>query len=142
MTVRDRLAGIRYSETGGYLGRDTKVTGKLLFQGTTTIEGEVDGEVTVNGNAIIGEQATIKGKFTATSILIRGKVTADVQADKRIEIQPPGVLSGDITTQNLVMGEGAIFEGYCSMKKEQKEGKVLPLMRQGSKGDVAEEEPF
>ncbi len=139
MAVNEKLAGAQFSGTGGFLGHSTKITGKLLFDGTTTIEGEVEGEVIVRGNLIIGEKATITGKITATFVLIRGKVTAEIQADKGIEIQPPGVLTGDIITQNLVIRDGGIFDGNCSMKKEQKEGKILPLLRQGSNDEMAEE---
>ena len=139
MAVNEKLAGAQFSGTGGFLGHSTKITGKLLFDGTTTIEGEVEGEVIVRGNLIIGEKATITGKITATFVLIRGKVTAEIQADKGIEIQPPGVLAGDIITQNLVIRDGGIFDGNCSMKKEQKEGKILPLLRQGSNDEMAEE---
>jgi len=119
----------RGNESGGYLGPGTKVSGRLLFEGPTTIEGDIEGEVLVHGNVTIGENAVIKGKISATSAVIRGKVTADIQADKRIEIQPPGTVIGDIFTQSLVIGDGAILEGHCNMRKE-KEGKVLPLLRQ------------
>jgi len=129
MAETSRPAAVQLSEIGAYLGPGTKANGKLLFEGTTTIEGEIEGEILVHGNVIIGEHATITGKIVATSALIRGKVTADIQADKKIEIQPPGVVLGDVVTQSLVIGDGAILEGHCSMRKE-KEGKVFPLFRQ------------
>jgi cytoskeletal protein CcmA (bactofilin family) len=120
------------SNVGAYLGPGTKINGKLLFEGTTTIEGEIDGEALVHGNVTIGERAIIKGKLSATSVLIKGKVMGDVQADK-IEIQPPAVVAGDLNTQSLIIGDGAIFDGQCNMKKE-KEGKVLPLRQEASGG--------
>ena len=132
MAQTEKSAGTQLSEVGGYIGQGTKVTGNFQFEGTTTIEGEISGEISVHGNLIVGEHATIEGKVVATSVLIRGTVKGNIQVEKRIEIQPPGVLVGDITTPNLVIGDGAIFEGNSFMKKEQKEGKVLPLMRQGS----------
>jgi len=129
MGQTEKSASTQLSEVGGYIGQGTKVTGNFQFEGTTTIEGEISGEISVHGNLIVGEHATIEGKVVATSVLIRGTVKGDIQVEKRIEIQPPGVLVGDITTPNLVIGDGAIFEGNSFMKKEQKEGKVLPLMR-------------
>ncbi len=132
MAQTEKSASTQLSEVGGYIGQGTKVTGNFQFEGTTTIEGEISGEISVHGNLIVGEHATIEGKVVATSVLIRGTVKGDIQVEKRIEIQLPGVLVGDITTPNLVIGDGAIFEGNSFMKKEQKEGKVLPLMRQGS----------
>lgn len=119
----------QYGDLGAYLGSGTKVTGKLTFDGATTIDGEVDGEIVAQGNITIGEQATIKGKISANSILVQGKVMADIQAEKRIEIQPPGMVLGDVTTQSLIIGDGAVLEGHCSMKKE-KEGRILPLRQE------------
>ncbi|MFQ5683214.1 MAG: polymer-forming cytoskeletal protein [Candidatus Binatia bacterium] len=123
---------------GAYLGPGTRANGKLLFEGTTMIEGQFDGELSVHGNVVIGEYATLSGKIAATSVLVRGKVIADIQADTQIEIQPPGVVVGDVITQSLVIGDGAIFEGYCSMKKEQ-EGKVVHLLRQEASEVTSEE---
>ncbi|MBI2540093.1 MAG: polymer-forming cytoskeletal protein [Deltaproteobacteria bacterium] len=138
MAETSRPAAIQLSEIGAYLGPGTKANGRLLFEGATTIEGEIDGEILVHGNVTIGEHANIKGKIVATSALIRGKVTADIQVDKKMEIQPPGVVIGDVVTQSLVIGDGAILEGHCSMRRE-KEGKVLPMVRQEASGGKSEE---
>jgi cytoskeletal protein CcmA (bactofilin family) len=138
MAESSRLTGARASESGAYLGPGSKASGRLLFEGPTTIEGEIEGEILVHGALTIGENAIIRGKINATSALIRGKVTADIQADKKIEIQPPGIVVGDLLTQTLVIGDGAILEGHCTMRKE-KEGKVLPLLRQEAVGRKSDE---
>jgi len=132
MAEMDKSIGEPTPSRGGFIGQGTKVNGKFLFEGTTTIDGEVNGDIQVHGHLIIGEHAAIEGKILATSVLIQGKVTGDVLAEKKIEIHPPGILFGDITTPNLVIGDGAIFEGNSYMKREQKEGKVLPLLRPSS----------
>jgi cytoskeletal protein CcmA (bactofilin family) len=118
------------ADLGAYLGAGTKINGKLHFDGPATIEGEVEGEVIAQANITIGQQATVKGKISAASILVQGKVLADVQTEKKLEIQPPGSVIGDITTQSLVIGDGAILEGHISMKKE---GRVLPLRQDAKK---------
>ena len=129
MKEKSKLGGVQLSEIGAYIGLGAKANGKFIFEGSTTIEGEVEGEILVHGDLTIGEHASIKGKIIATTVHILGKVKADIQADKKIEIKPPGVVIGDITTESLIVGDGAILEGHCSMKRE-KEGKVLPLLRQ------------
>ena len=138
MAEANRSAGARASESGAYLGSGSKASGRLLFEGPTTIEGEIEGEVTVHGALTIGDNALIKGKISATSVVVRGKVSADIQADKKIELQPSAIVIGDLATQTLVIADGATFEGHCAMKKE-KEGKVLPLVRQESGGRKADE---
>lgn len=121
-------------DLGAYLGPGTKINGKLHFDGQATIDGEVEGEIFAQAHVTVGQQATIKGKISAASVLVQGKVMADVQADKKLEVQPPGSVVGDVTTQSLVIGDGAILEGHVSMKKS--EGRVLPL-RQDAKKESA-----
>jgi cytoskeletal protein CcmA (bactofilin family) len=118
------------ADLGAYLGPGTKINGKLHFDGPATIEGEVEGEIVAQATVTVGQQATVKGKISAASILVQGKVLADVQAEKKLEIQPPGSVVGDVTTQSLVIGDGAILEGHISMKKE---GRVLPLRQDAKK---------
>jgi cytoskeletal protein CcmA (bactofilin family) len=117
-----------------YLGPGTKINGKLFFDGPTTIEGDVEGEITGQANITIGQQATVKGKIAAASLVVQGKVMADVQAEKKLDIQPPGSVVGDVTTQSLVIGDGAVLEGHVSMRKE---GRVLPLRQDIKKEGVS-----
>ena len=123
------------ADVGAYLGPGTKINGKLQFDGQATIDGEVEGEIVAQAHITVGQQATIKGKISAASILVQGKVMADVQADKRLEVQPPGSVVGDVTTQSLVIGDGAILEGHVSMKKN--EARVLPLRQAAKKEGVS-----
>ena len=74
----------------------------------------------------------MKAQITGNSIVIHGRVTGDVKATKRLEIQAPGKLVGNITTPVLVIHEGVMFEGQCAMGagesgRGEKEGKVTHL---------------
>jgi cytoskeletal protein CcmA (bactofilin family) len=124
----------RASDQGAYLGPGTRINGKLNFDGPATIDGEVEGEIVSQANITVGQQATIKGKISASTIVVQGKVLADVQAEKKLEIHPPGSVLGDVTTQSLVIGDGAVLEGHVSMKKE---GRVLPLRQDVKKEGVS-----
>ena len=124
MAETNRSSGV-VSEAGAYIGSGTKINGKLHFEGQATIDGEVEGEIIAQAHVTVGQQAMVKGKISAQSILVQGKVMADVVADKKLEIQPPGSVVGDVTTLSLVIGDGAILDGHVAMKKS--EGRVLPL---------------
>lgn len=114
MAESNRPSGVP-ADLGAYLGAGTKINGKLHFEGQATIDGEVDGEIVAQAHITVGQQAIVKGKISAPSILVQGKVMADVVAEKKLEIQPPG----------SVVGDGAILEGHISMKKN--EARVLPI---------------
>jgi cytoskeletal protein CcmA (bactofilin family) len=137
MAETNRPSGLP-ADVGAYLGPGTKINGKLHFDGQATIDGEVEGEIIAQAHVTVGAQAVVKGKMTAASILVQGKVMADVVAEKKLEVQPPGSVVGDVTTQSLVIGDGAVLEGHVSMKKN--EGRVLPL-RQETKKEGASSAP-
>jgi cytoskeletal protein CcmA (bactofilin family) len=62
---------------------------------------------------------------------VQVNVTADILAEKRLEIQPPGSVLGDVNTQSLVIGDGAVLEGQISMRKE---ARVLPIRQEAKQG--------
>lgn len=101
--------------TSAFLGKGSRVTGKLVFEGTVRIEGHVEGEIAAQDTLIIGESAVVNAQITGTSVVVHGRVTGDVTARKRLEIRAPGKLFGNISTPSLVIHDGVIFEGQCSM---------------------------
>ncbi len=97
------------------IGRGSRVVGKLFFDGTARIDGRVEGEILTEDTLVVGEQAVVTAAISGSAVVIRGKVTGDIQAKKRVELHPPGVLYGNIVTPSLVIHDGVVFEGHCSM---------------------------
>ncbi|HEX7407242.1 MAG TPA: polymer-forming cytoskeletal protein [Candidatus Binatia bacterium] len=98
-----------------HLGKGSRVEGKLTFEGSVEIDGCIDGEIGAQDAVIIGDSAVINAQIHAETIIIKGKVTGDLTARKRVELRAPGRLVGNITTPSLVIHEGVVFEGHCSM---------------------------
>ena len=109
-TAPDRHAGM-----DAFLGKGSKVDGKLVLEGTGRIEGEVKGEISAQDTLTIGESAVVNAKISGTSIVIEGRVTGDVCAGQRLELRATSRVQGNISTPRLVVHEGAVFEGNCSM---------------------------
>jgi cytoskeletal protein CcmA (bactofilin family) len=131
------------SATSAFLGKGSRVTGKLVFEGPVRIEGQVEGEIAAQDTLTIGESAVINAQIVGNSIVIHGKVTGDVTARKRLEIRAPGKLIGNISAPTLVIHEGVVFEGQCTMgssdvQRTGKDGKVA----QFHKDDRAEAAPL
>ena len=98
-----------------HIGKGSQITGKLSFDGAVRIEGQVEGEIAAQESVVIGEAAVVKAQLTADSVVITGKVTGDITARRRVEIRAPGKLYGNISTPSLVIHDGVVFEGHCSM---------------------------
>jgi cytoskeletal protein CcmA (bactofilin family) len=108
-------------EINAFLGKDTEFDGKFSFTGTVRIDGRFSGEIFSGGTLIIGESAVIKSKVHVGDMIISGEVYGDIVAENKIEINVPGKLFGNIQTQRLVVEEGVIFEGNCTMQTPARE---------------------
>lgn len=98
-----------------FLGKGTKVTGKLVFEGTGRIEGHVEGEISAQDVLTIGDGAVVSAKVSGTSIVIEGQVNGDVIARQRLELRASARVHGNVTTPSLIVQEGALLDGQCSM---------------------------
>ncbi|UCH01185.1 MAG: polymer-forming cytoskeletal protein [Deltaproteobacteria bacterium] len=103
-------------EINAFLGKDTEFEGKLSFTGAVRLDGKFSGEIFSSGTLIIGESAVIKSQIHVADMVISGEVHGDIFAEKKIEINVPGKLFGNIQTPKLVIEEGVIFEGSCKMQ--------------------------
>ena len=99
----------------GHLYKGSRVTGQLSFQGPARIDGIVDGEVNCQGILTIGEGAEVKARITGQVVVIRGRVEGNVTAKERIELLAPARVIGNIDAPRLMIAEGVIFDGDCSM---------------------------
>jgi cytoskeletal protein CcmA (bactofilin family) len=112
---RDRLQSDETGATSAFLGKGSRVSGKLMFEGAVRIEGQVEGEITAQDTLTIGESAVVNAQINGMSVVVHGKVTGDIVARKRLEIRAPGKVFGNISAPSLVIHEGVVFEGQCTM---------------------------
>jgi cytoskeletal protein CcmA (bactofilin family) len=118
-SVRPAPPQTRSSAEGrAYLDGGTKISGKLWFEGTTRIDGQVDGEITATESLVIGESAVVTAQIKANSIVVAGKACGDIVATQRLEIRPSARVVGNVASPVLIVHEGAMLEGNCSMHPE------------------------
>jgi cytoskeletal protein CcmA (bactofilin family) len=101
--------------TTAFLGKGTRIVGKLTFEGAVRIEGQVEGEITADDTLTIGESAVVKAKIAGATVVVHGQVTGDITARARLELRAPSRVVGNINTPSLIIQEGAVFEGQCAM---------------------------
>jgi len=98
-----------------HLVKGSRVEGRLTFEGSVQIDGQVEGEIEAQDSVIIGETAVVNAQISAGTIIVKGKVTGDIVARKRVELRAPAKVIGNLTTPSVVIHEGVVFEGHCSM---------------------------
>ena len=103
------------AEVVAHLYKGSRVSGQLSFQGSARIDGSVDGEIRCQGTLIVGEGAEVKARISGDMVVIRGKVEGNVSAKDKLELAAPARLYGNVNTPRLVIAEGVVFDGDCSM---------------------------
>lgn len=98
-----------------HLAQGSRVEGKLSFEGSVRIDGQIEGEISAQDTVTIGEGAELTAQIVANTVVVQGRITGDISARKRVELKAPATVVGNITTPSLVIHDGVVFEGHCSM---------------------------
>ncbi len=93
------------------IGPDTTLTGELNTKGTVRIDGVLEGDLSAEW-VIVGEKGCINGDVTARGMVVGGKVIGNSRSSDVVEIKQKGEVVGEIYTTNLIIMEGAVFEGH------------------------------
>jgi cytoskeletal protein CcmA (bactofilin family) len=98
--------------TPASLGPSFKITGELIGDEDLKIEGKIEGAISLGGHRLnVGSTAHIHANIVASEVVIAGEVIGNVNAPDRIELKKGGSVVGDLTTNRLVIEDGAIFKG-------------------------------
>lgn len=101
-----------------FLGQDSSVNGTITFQGTIRLDGKVEGKISSEGGTVIvGEKAVVAAELEVGTAIVMGEVNGTISAAERIELYPPGRISGDIQAPLIAIEEGGLFNGNCVMKE-------------------------
>lgn len=97
------------------LGKDVTFKGIVHFHSTVQLDSSIEGEIHAKGMLVVGENAVIRGKIVAETLVNRGKIHGNVTATSKVQLLKPAVLLGDVTTPSFSMEEGAFFKGSIDM---------------------------
>lgn len=115
MNKKDRMPTAGRDNLNAFLGEGTSFKGALTFEGTVRIDGRLEGQIFTKDTLVVGESAQVKAEIHAGTVVIGGTVQGNVVAERRIEIHASGRLFGNVSTPSLVIEEGVVFEGSCTM---------------------------
>ncbi|HNU07270.1 MAG TPA: polymer-forming cytoskeletal protein [Pyrinomonadaceae bacterium] len=109
---------IKEGRLSGYVGNGTVLTGETNFQAMLRVDGHLTGRVTSeNGTLIVGSTGRVDANIAVAAAVVNGTVNGDIIASEKLELGRSARLVGNVQTPRIVVEEGAIFEGNCSMLK-------------------------
>lgn len=110
------------SEWAGFIDSGVSFEGKITVTGMFRIDGDVKGNIVAENGLLLGENAKVEGQIDANDVTIAGRFDGQIFAKDRVEIQPKGVVTGEIHSPCLIIQPGGILDGHCHMLSFTSEG--------------------
>lgn len=109
---------IKEGRLSGFVGHGTTLTGETEFHAMLRVDGHLIGTVTSEaGTLIIGTNGQVDANVLVAAAMINGTVNGDVIATEKLQLGRTARVLGNIQSPRLIVEEGAILEGSCSMLK-------------------------
>lgn len=102
------------------IGENSFFTGSFIINGSLRIDGRFEGKSLQADQLYVGHSGKIKTNINAVSIIIEGLVIGNVNATGRVLLMPTAKVYGDIKTPELIIQNGVILEGRCTIANDLK----------------------
>lgn len=109
-----------YSERAdvGHIGKSVVIRGELTGSEDLYLDGDIEGTIDLRDHKlVIGPNGKIKATVSARDLVIHGKVEGNVSGSERVELKKSCSVVGDISTQRIVIEDGAFFKGAIDIKE-------------------------
>lgn len=101
------------------LSNQIKLEGRLHSSSNIRFDGEMLGDLTTEGDLVIGEHGRVKGNVTGRNVVVGGTIQGNVSTTGRLEILATGKLYGDIIVGSLIIDEGGILRGKSAVHADE-----------------------
>jgi len=108
-----------YRADVGHIGKSVQIRGELTGSEDLYLDGEIEGNIDLRDHSlIIGPNGRIKAGIAARDLVVHGKVEGNITATGRVELRKSCTLIGDVSTQRIVIEDGAFFKGAIDIKEK------------------------
>ena len=109
---------IKEGRLSGFIGSGTTLSGETDFQKLLRIDGHLTGRIiSESGTLIIGATGKVDANIAVATAIVNGTVNGDISATEKIALGRTARVVGNIQAARLIIEDGAVIEGSCSMLK-------------------------
>ncbi len=120
MSKKDENGIARSGDLNTIVGKGSSLEGTLKVENSIRVDGKIKGHVTTTDSLVIGKEGDIEGEIIAKNAIIGGRVRGKISATGKVVLEAKAFFQGELKTARLVIDDGAIFDGRCSMQRDSK----------------------
>lgn len=122
LSKKDEQEIVKAGNLNTILGKGSTFEGTLKVEESLRVDGKIKGKVSTTDSLVIGKEGEIEGEIKTKNAIIGGRVKANLKASGKVILESKSQFIGELTTTRLVIDDGAVFEGQCTMQEEGKSG--------------------
>ncbi|MFN3530541.1 MAG: polymer-forming cytoskeletal protein [Bacteroidia bacterium] len=97
------------------INEGTRIQGDLVSSGDVRIDGFLKGEINTGSRLAVGLSGQVEGRVHCAYADIAGQIEGDMVVTESLTIRATAKIHGDLTVGKLIVEEGALFTGNCTM---------------------------
>lgn len=130
---------IKDGRLNGFVGHGTVLTGETYFNSMLRVDGQMTGKVmSEDGTLIVGSTGQVDADVSVAGAVINGTVNGDIIASEKIELGRTAKVIGNIQAPRLIIEDGAILEGSCSMIKPNEQIEQMRAAEEEERAAISE----
>lgn len=103
------------SEEKCIIGEGIRINGRLSGTGPVDVEGQIQGNVALDGDLVVLEPGSVYAEVEAHSLEVQGRLEGEVVVNDLISLQAGCHVVGNLKARRIVIAEGAKFKGNIEM---------------------------
>jgi len=103
------------NKIGTLIGVNCTIDGILKGSGYIKNDGIINGDVLIENDLETSSLSYIKGNISCYNAAINGKIDGNISCSGKLIIGSTGLVHGDITVKDLIIIQGGILQGQCTM---------------------------
>lgn len=115
------------------IGDGCEFEGNMSTSTSTRIDGKLNGRISGENSIVVGENGVVLGEIRATDAVIYGRVEGVIESQS-LEIKRSGIVLGDVFIESLIVEDGGIYNGRCTMNEATE--KISIETTQGTKEEL------
>jgi len=124
------------------LVKGTTIEGTVRSESDIRIDGTIKGKLFCEAKIIIGPTGKVEGEINCSNAVIEGGFDGTIQVKDTLLIKEKAIITGDVTTDKLIVSSGAVFNVNCNMGgtpkstnpvKQQQQTKTATSVKNGTK---------
>jgi cytoskeletal protein CcmA (bactofilin family) len=100
------------------LSEGTEIVGDILASNDIRIDGTIRGNIKTSGRVVVGPTAKVEGNIDSPGVDLIGLMQGNIISSGLVSLREKSMFLGNITTAQVAIEAGAIFNGECHIVQE------------------------